>query len=63
MKINNAELWSGKQGLVVCKGKKLGNLIVEIDSKVTMDLIGKNEESEHPISHIIEECKKIMDFL
>lgn len=39
------------------------NLIVEIVSKVVMDLVGKNEELNYPMSHIIEECKKIWKLL
>ena len=38
-------------------------MIVKTNCKVDMDLIGKKEELEHPMSHIIKECKKIMEFL
>ena len=49
--------------MLLAKDKNWENLIVETDYKVAMGLIGKNEELEHPMSHIIEECKKIMEFL
>ncbi|KAM7527585.1 hypothetical protein LguiB_030995 [Lonicera macranthoides] len=49
MKINNAELWSIHKGLLITRDKNWENHIVEMDSKVVMDLIGKNEELEHSI--------------
>ena len=55
MKINNAELWSIHKGLLLAKDKNWENLIVKTDFKIAMDLIGKNEELEHHMSHIIKE--------
>lgn len=52
-----AELWGLRDELMICCNLNISSLVVELDAKVIVDVLGNFDYVNNVISHILDDCR------
>ena len=55
-----AELWAIWDGLMLCVGRNLAMVEIELDAKAVVDMLGNPLYSNRSISSLLEDCRKLI---
>ena len=57
-----AELWGLRDGLMICCNLNISSLVVELDAKVFVDVLGNFDYVNNVISLILDDCRLLASY-
>ena len=55
-----AELWGLREGLLLCCNLNISHLVIELDAKAIMDVLGNPSYVNHVIFPILDDCRMLV---
>ena len=55
-----AELWAIRDGLMLCVGKNMAMVEIELDAKAVVDMLRNPQYSNRSFSSLLEDCRKLI---